>query len=344
MKVRAQDERRTLDDLWLTWPVSGPWQFRHFPSGTNNLIQHVDTPSGETYLLKIHPGADRSQLLHEYLVTDTLQQVDLSFSVPAPILTAARDIAVRLSTEAGDAWATLYPLVPGEPPDRSSPKQAYAAGASLAELQGALEHIRLPPLAGVRVPPSYGELERIHPLVADPLSALRSLPLDEARQSGLLRMFESLLDVIPGLYQALPKQLIHGDYAPSNLLMLHDRVSAVLDFEFTTIDLRAMDLAVLLSWWPIAYLESGREWPLVGALAQGYASRALPGQAEIEALPELLRLRAAAALVHRIGRHRAGLDPWAEVSERVDSTLWWQGWLSEHAAHLVRCIHSLQER
>ena len=112
--------------------------------------------------------------------------------------------------------------------------------------------------------------------------------------------------------------MVHIDYAPSNILMEGTRVTAVLDFEFSTYDLRALDLAVALSWWPIELLGSGQEWPLINALGNGYASQIQLTDDEIAALPTLLQMRSISSLLHRMTRYIQGLDSANFLRQRIE--------------------------
>lgn len=141
---------------------------------------------------------------------------------------------------------------------------------------------------------------------------------------------------IPELYTTLPRQIVHCDYDPSNILVNEGRLVAVLDFEFAAIDLRALDLAVALSWWPIKQLGTGAEWPIIEAFGRAYCQIAPLTSAERLALPDLLRLRALASLMHRIARYRQGLASETEVLGRVRHLLQREQWLVDHAATLVQ--------
>jgi Ser/Thr protein kinase RdoA (MazF antagonist) len=64
------------------------------------------------------------------------------------------------------------------------------------------------------------------------------------------RMLKETLDITyrcEGVYQSLPIQLIHGDLHYDNVLVLDGKVTALLDFESTSFDWRAMELAICLS-------------------------------------------------------------------------------------------------
>ncbi len=82
----------------------------------------------------------------------------------------------------------------------------------------------------------------------------------------------------------------------------------MLDWEFSAPDLRALDLVVALHGWSAALRGSGLEWEPIDALGRGYVHHGALSVEEREALPALWRLRVAATLMHRIGRHRQGLD------------------------------------
>lgn len=329
---------RALQDLWQVWPLPGPWRLSPMASGTNNLLWRVDAPPGEAYLLKIYHDAEWTRLAHEFAVTRALQQVRLPYRIPCPVLTRAGEASTPIPTGPGTALATLWPLIPGDPPTRSNLTQAHAAGRVLAELHAVLRDLSLPPSDA---PSTYGDLAHCHPRVPDPLASLRSLAggrVAEERAEELVRCVRALIERVPHLYGTLSQHLIHGDFAPSNLLMRDDQVSGVLDWEFCTVDLRAMDLVVLCSWWPVEVWGSGREWPMIKAIGRGYASGGALTPEEIAALPDLFLLRAVAALVHRIGRWLSGLETAQAIGQRVADTLWWAEWLGVHGEQLRHCI------
>lgn len=325
-----------LSQLWRAWPLSGPWELRLTPSGTNNLVHYVETPSGERYILRLHQNSDRPRLRYEVTITQALQGAGLSFAVPSPLPTLSGELYLPLSTETGEILATLWPLLPGDQPQRQNLKQAYAAGQALAELHAALEKIPSPHIADAIAPTPYGDLEHCHLRVPDPIAAFQDLPLEARHKRQLCGLFEALGARIPGLYQTLPQHLIHGDYAPSNILMLGERVSGVLDFEVSTVDLRLLDLAVAFSWWPAVLLGTGEEWAIIEALGRGYTGRSPLTLAEVEALPDLLRLCAMAAFIHRLGRYLAGLETMAVIDRRVTEILWRERWLVDHRDQLIK--------
>ncbi len=320
------------------WGLPSPFQIRTLANGTNNQMQRVETPGG-SYVLRVYRNhADLARLRFEH---DILRQLNISalpFAVPAPIPTVAGESYVRIAMEKGEALATLTALIDGEHPRCDDLGQAEAAGEALALLDVALARITpADPQAAISWR-SYGDLEGCHPLVPDPRSAIAELPIADDARRRLLACYEGLMQRIPGVYASLPQQLVHEDFDPSNLLMLGHRVTGVLDFEFCARDVRTMDLTVALSWWPVEHFGSGEEWPILRALARGYARHITLTADEIAAIPLLFHLRAYTSLIHRLGRHRQGLSPLEAVVERAEAALERENWLATNGWRLVETV------
>jgi homoserine kinase type II len=327
-----------MTPLEKVWGLTGPFQFRTLANGTNNQMQRVETPGG-SYVLRVYRNhADLARLRFEH---DLLRQLDVSalpFAVPAPIPTAAGESYVRIATEKGEALVTLTALIGGEHPQRDDLGQAEAAGEALALLDVALSRITPAyPQAAISWR-SYGDLERCHPLVPDPRSAIAELPIADDARCRLLACYEGLMQRVPAVYASLPQQLVHEDCEPSNLLMLGHRVTGVLDFEFCARDVQVMDLTVALSWWPVERFGTGEEWLILRALARGYARHITLTADDIAAIPLLFQLRTYTSLIHRLGRHRQGLSPLEAVVERAEAVLAREDWLATNGGRLVETV------
>lgn len=325
------------------WPMPGPWQVRPLAGGTNNLIQLVETPDAGRYVLRVYQNhADLKRLRYEQAVLARAQAAKLPFGVPAPIPTISGETIIRLSGEEGDVLAALARYLPGSAPDREHQAQARAAGQALAVLERALgagEPPAGPELAG---PPPIGDLRGRVRLSDDPLAVPRHLPLDAETQARLMSLCQQTLEVIPHLYASLPQQLIHADYDPGNMLMEGNDVTGVLDFEFSGVDLRVMDLANALMWWPRDLLGTGREWGVIEAFGRGFAAQFPLLPVEVEAIPAIMRLRSVGSLLHRIERHRQGLSSEEAVLQRVSYLFWREDWLQANQAELLRRARSWQ--
>ena len=245
-----------------------------------------------------------------------------------------------MSTDEGEALTTVSAFLPGLPPLPSDLDQAAAAGEALGELDRALALVEVSDGEGISWR-SYGDLQHCHPLVPDPPAALLQLPVGTEVQQRLLARYRWLLEQVPMLYGALPQQLCHEDYAPLNVLMEGERVTGVLDFEFSCRDLRVMDLTVALSWWPHTQFGTGDEWPIIDAFASGYARRCQLTDDEIDAILVVYELRAYTSLIHRLGRYRQGLSSMRAVVDRAHAALTRRDWMVENGSRLTERLREL---
>ena len=227
-------------------------------------------------------------------------------------------------------------MISGRHPEPGNVAQAAACGEALGELDAVLARTGMDP----RLPTlgMFGELHRVSPLVPDPLAMVERLPVPTGARRRLHALFEALLALTPDLYGRLPRQIIHSDLFLGNALMLGDRVSGLLDFEFASPYLRAMDLTVGLCAFGVAARKTGGEWPLIEAFARGYQRRVALTREEICALPTLLRLREATALVHWVGRLRRDLTTEDNIARRAQDMLGLDDWLCSHGEELIRRV------
>jgi homoserine kinase type II len=128
----------------------------------------------------------------------------------------------------------------------------------------------------------------------------------------------------------------HCDYGPGNTLVVGDRVSGVLDFEFAGPDLRAMDVAT--GWYWSASRAPEDPWAPIAAFAAGYRAVVAPTEEELAAAPALARLQRATALVHWVGRLRVGQADPAIVLEQGERLLAVDAFVARHGRRLIEVL------
>jgi homoserine kinase type II len=322
--------------LQRAWGIGGTWRAEPLTRGTNNLVQRIETPTG-SYVLRVYSNTtDAARLGFERVVLAQLAKTGLPFALPTPLPTLEYAYSIETECERGVVLVTLTPYIPGQSPDRDNLDQARAAGAALGQLTIALAQLAIPS-EGISWR-SSGDLARCHPLVPDPPATFAELPLSDEKRQRLISGYTWLIARIPDLYATLPQQLAHEDFDPGNVLMEETRVTGVLDFEFCARDLRMMDLTVALTWWPVRRFGTGEEWPIIAALATGYARHITLTDGEIAALPTLFRLRAYTSLIHRLGRSRQGLSTQEEALDRAEAAIAREDWVAGNGARLIETV------
>lgn len=327
-----------LADLWVAWPVAGPWHLTRLAGGTNNPVWRAETANGQAFVLRLSSEmAGIPRVRYESALLGALSDKQLPFLLPLPLRANSGDIIVPFEGKTGvPAFATLYPLLPGSRPDRNDSIIASKAGFTLALLDAALATLReFQPPKGFQSLPTFGELSNCHPLVPEPLAAVEQLPIDRDESRQLRTILATVIEQVPALYSQLPQQLLHRDYDPGNILVEDQQVTAVLDFEFAGIDIRVLDICVALSWWPVDLMGTGKEWGLIDALGAAYMDHFPLSEEELLAVPAVFRLRDATSLVHRMGRFFAGLETATLIQSRVRFSLWREAWLSANQETLL---------
>jgi Ser/Thr protein kinase RdoA (MazF antagonist) len=233
----------------------------------------------------------------------------------------------------------LFPVIPGRHAPAPTSVETQVAGTALGNLDAALGNA---PDGLLTQPfPQYGDLDHIHSLVSDSRAVVDDIDLDAEQRRAYRHFLDTARAAIPGLYDQLPRQLIHSDYARSNVLMEGDRVSGILYFEFAARDLRAMEFAVGL--YQYGCTKHGRvmvQWDLLRAFSAGYGARVSLAPAEVQAVPALLRLRRTVSGLHFIGRWRQGLATASTIAEQARDTLVLHHWLLDHERELVAYLQS----
>jgi homoserine kinase type II len=331
-----------VSNLWAAWPISGPWHLSPMLGGTNNAMWRAGAADGQSYVLRLSTDLTRApRMRYEAQLLHALEDKDPPFRLPVPMKATDGDIIVRFEQEQGtETIATLSPLLAGNlhdrPPERHDRSSTAHAALTLAWLDQALATLPdLQPPDGYTPLPLFGELAHWHPLVSDPLSAVERLPVAREQVKHIRAFLTEAMEQVPNLYATLPQQVLHRDYDPGNILLDQQRVTAVLDFEFAGRDIRILELAVALSWWPVHLLGTGKEWELIDVFGAAYSQQVAVSEEEVLALPAVFRLRDATSFVHRMGRYFAGMETEAGMQRRVEHSLWREAWLSVHQNTLL---------
>lgn len=185
----------------------------------------------DAYILKRR--ADRTRAWEEYDLLKWLRE-------------HAQPISLLLCTTEGIPWAeyqgsfyVLYPYlhgIPGNELDLLDQPLAMEVGSALARL-----HQALATYGASAEFPGFGLFQEVSSYAWPTVQGYSSMKFHD-RLQGLGQAISTQL-VNP--YEALPRQLIHRDFHPGNLVFTDGQLGGILDFDRVRIGIRLFDLCYL---------------------------------------------------------------------------------------------------
>ncbi|QJD82659.1 phosphotransferase [Cohnella herbarum] len=311
-----------FENVLRNYFASGEWTIEEGQSGWNNTTRFIEA-EGRRWVLRIYEThKDEDKIRYEHGLLMALNKVDMPFKVPMPIRCFDGSTIVRLE-DGSERIACLFSYIEGQRPEEGKAEIGYAFGVAAGQLSRSLAQISD---VGKPIYPPYYEMDSAHPLCTpDAVSAFCFAPPIEFREEALV---DALLAIGEALqryrsylpsFRTLPHQLIHGDINHSNSLVSgdgsDDRLAAVLDFEFCTWDLRAMEFAVIVS----GLLSDEEALGTVELFLRGVGEQLTLEKAEAEAVPLLVQLRILDVFLHFLGRYLDGVDGENVLGEQIRS-------------------------
>jgi hydroxylysine kinase len=250
----------------------------------------IETLQKSRYVLKIASPDERRDLL--LLQTEALLHLASNAAdLPVPRVVPSSDNQMLISLPFGDGTFRLVRMLTfldGVQLYKAarSKAQLSALGTSLAALGTALSTFK----------PDVPSQELLWDISNAP--ALRKLLPDteRSRQLAILTAFDAYDTLASAGLKELPRQLIHNDFNPHNILVGFDepeKVTGIIDFGDLVEAPRINDIAVALSY--LVGAEDGLNDSL--AFLRAYHAAQKLGANELACLPTLLRTRLAMTLV-----------------------------------------------
>jgi len=303
--------------------------------GMNNGLVCVRTGTGEFYVRSYASlsYADPASISYENDLLVWLAGRQHSFAAPAPV--ATQDGRLVVYSPAGPFALTRR--IPGVRLDPERLDHVEMLGAATGELQAALQGYPATPRPGRSL---FNALLRFPLPGCDPLTLTPcDLGLPDAPQAEQLcrRWREEAAQLqayVDGAYRSLPAQLCHNDVTHNNALVDNGCVSAVLDFEFATVTPRALDLVQGLRL-TMRILDGPDPFAAARRFIGGYKRWVSLTDVEVQALPWLIRLRAALTVVWWLAQLPTSQHVLPDRIEMLYKTV---AWVTRHGDQLVDVI------
>lgn len=174
-----------------------------------------------------------------------------------------------------DKAVALIEFLPGVSVDHPTPAQARAVGEAMAQIHLASQDFAMTRLNALDITMSHHTLEQC---------GVRTLAGIDHDLPGFIAKAASLREQWPW---DLPRAICHTDLFPDNVLMLGDRVSALIDFYFACEEAMAYDLAVTHASWCFGRGGHGFDANVGHALLAGYEAVRPLSSREREVMPLL---------------------------------------------------------
>ncbi|MDQ0254804.1 homoserine kinase type II [Evansella vedderi] len=310
-------------------------------SGYNNTTRYLERED-KRYILRIyetHNEESKVKLEHEILLK--LNQLsNLPFKIPVPVIKDGKSLLRLQSNKIG----CIYHYIEGDNPVFNNEEVLFSYGQSVGYLLNALKTIQIQQPLIYR---PYYEIEHAHPnCPINKVVEWCSNPQDPYKEyrnelSWIASQLINFKEFIPRI-KNLPHQIIHGDLNESNVLVNTDqKINAILDFEFTTRDLRVMEVAVCIS--EIISEEANEDVYLnkVYHFFSGFGTTMNLQESEIEALPILVQLRRLDVFLHFLGRYLDGKDDASVLEEQIVKAASYQHWLNGSGRKLCRLLENV---
>lgn len=317
------------------------YTFEPTSGGVNNVVFYVKKTeaSGEvktlTGVLRVYNnGNDDAKVLFEHRILGLLRKQPLSFSIPETIVSTSGNDFQKLSSGAS---ACLFKAIKGGLPKLTMAREIGLCAGELSSAMAKIDRGEVP-----KVCPTfpYHDIYKVHHAMTRELflEQLKSAQFDEWRAFANeveddLKLVEEKIGSYHGV---LPWSFIHGDLHYDNVLCDDAGVTGLLDFEFSSYDWRAMELAICLSKYcgekePLGYFEQ---------FVDGFAVHAELTEAEIESICILIRLRIHSNVIFFVGRALAGEDQMSTLTSRIETYCKRLRWLKANEIEIVGLIKS----
>jgi hydroxylysine kinase len=234
----------------------------------------------ETFVLKVaHPADTRAALELGTLAAEYAARSDATLSLPRTFPSVRGDLAPALADHGGRhvcllSWLPGGLLLDAHPSDG----QLRMLGDSLGRLTAALT--------------GFSSAAAIRPFAWDPMQLPALATVQRAvGNSTTAAVFELFQEYVEPRKAQLPRQVVHNDFNPGNVLVDPDSeryVTGIIDFGDCVETARVCDLAVALSY---QLFPLGRTWANVMPFVDAYLAVVPLDPIELAVLPTLVAAR-----------------------------------------------------
>ncbi|QAY66006.1 phosphotransferase [Paenibacillus protaetiae] len=335
LDIMLDPTQAEIESALSYYSLGGRYKVEERDSGMNNTTRLVTCEDGSSYMLRIYKNhCDQAVVELEHEILTALNESAFPLYVPVPV---ANGHGNTVTATAGGALAALCRYIPGSRPTVRNDAQLYSLGKAAGQLSRAFAELQVNgrPLYDpyYLLPQTYKALEGTD---FQSLAAYSPKLLAGVEALTRLQHEREAAGKLCEAAKALPPHWIHGDLVMNNTVAAGDEIIGLLDFEFSTVDIRPMELAVTMG--DLVQAQADEALERIKLYCRGFRSVASLSDEEAGLIPGLIKLRMLDVSLHFTNRFQEGLDPVDVLEGIVLGASGTCSWINRHERQLVSLL------
>ena len=218
------------------YPLGNLIQFKGIEEGIENTNYFIKTKKGKFILTIFENRVDAKDIPFFINLMNFLNKNN--FISPKPLENKKGEILNKFKTKK----YIIVNFLEGKSRIEINPYDCYLMGNLISDLQNKSRNCNLNRKNSL----SLKDCNKIF------IACKNSIPEREVNNlsNGLYDLIESSLnDCLEKWPTHLPKGIIHGDLFPDNVFFLNNKVSGVIDFYFSCVDIKIYEIAIVINAW-----------------------------------------------------------------------------------------------
>lgn len=336
-EAEVSSVERLLADILSQYPINGQWHAIDRESGMNNTTRLIETDTVR-YAIRLYDNHQDSEIVRlEHEMLRFLVESNFTLQVPEPVRNTAGETVTAAST---GKLASLFRYIDGNRPSSSNDKHVHSLGYAAGLLSRSMAQFQTH--SDPQYKPYYELMQSYEGWTDEKVMAAAARCSYDAGVTAAIQRVLAVRNVLEPtlmILKKLPHQWIHGDLNFSNAVAVGDDVVGVLDFEFCTVDLRAMEPSVVMVDFIHASRSNDQRMMAIDTFASGFGEALRLTVEEAEAIPSLMKLRMLDVFLHFANRCAEGLDApdvWKGQILHADAVCQWIDARHDELAQMLR--------
>ena len=236
MAVYTKINEKDILSIISNYPIGNLIQFKGIEEGIENTNYFIKTKKGKFILTIFENRVNPKEIPFFINLMRFLNKNN--FISPVPLENKEGSILNKFKTKK----YIIVNFLEGRPKVKINPKDCYLIGELISKLQNKSKNFNLTRKNSLSIE-GCNEIFK---------ACKNSIPKREVNilSNGLYDLIEnSLNDCLEKWPTHLSQGIIHGDLFPDNVFFLNNRVSGVIDFYFSCVDIKIYEIAIVINAW-----------------------------------------------------------------------------------------------